>query len=163
MIRLAMPKHLEPINAIYNQAVEDGLRTAHTDQTSFTERKLWFQDHSKVQYPVFVEEQNDTILGWLSISPYRSDRQALNEVVEVSYYVDYDHHGCGIGTKLMNHAVQFCCEKNYRLMVAILVSQNEPSLALLHKFGFKEGGRIPNAIHYEDTYRDHVYMYKSLD
>lgn len=163
MIRLAMPKHLESINAIYNQAVEDGLRTAHTDHTSFTERKLWFQDHSEEQHPIFVEERNDTILGWLSISPYRSDRQALNEVVEVSYYVDYEHHGCGIGTKLMNHGVQFCSEKNYRLMVAILVSENEPSLALLRKFGFNEGGRIPNAIHYGDAYRDHVYMYKSLE
>ncbi len=163
MIRLASSNHLEPINKIYNQAVQDGLRTAHTDPIPLAERKLWFQDHSRDNYPIFVAEQNGTVVGWISVSPYRSDRQALNEVVEVSYYVDYDHHGTGIGTALMNHAIKFCKRKNYRLIVAILVSQNEPSLALLNKFGFHEGGRIPNAIRYGDEYRDHLYMYKELD
>lgn len=162
MIKPAQTIHLESITDIYNQAVEDGLRTAHTAPISLAERKLWFRDHSEEDYPVFVEELDDTVVGWVSISPYRSDRQALNEVVEVSYYIDYNHHNRGIGTALLDHAIGFCQRKNYRIIIAILVSQNEPSLALLDKFEFKECGRIPRAIHYGDTYRDHLYMYKQL-
>lgn len=163
MIRPASSKHLASINDIYNQAVDDGLRTAHIEPISHAERKLWYQKHSEEQYPIFVYEQGQQVLGWLSLSPYRTDRQALDEVVEVSYYVDYQHHKQGIGSQLMDRAITFCCQHHYRLIVAILVDQNEPSLGLLRKFGFKEGGRMPKAIHYEDEYRDHLYMYKKLD
>lgn len=165
MIILAKHKHLKKINDIYNQAVEDGLRTAHTSPVSFIEREGWFSDHSKKSFPVYVfkEEDDDEILGWLSISPYRSDRQALAEVVEVSYYVDYAHHGKGIASKLMEHAINFCKDANYRVMVAILVNSNEPSIALLNKFDFKKGGCIPNAIHFGGKFYDHLYMYKNLN
>jgi RimJ/RimL family protein N-acetyltransferase len=44
----------------------------------------------------------------------------------------------------------------------VLISQNKSSLALLNKFGFIEGGRIPDAIHHENSYRDHLYYYKKL-
>lgn len=162
MIRQAQPKDLQPINNIYNQAVADGLRTAHREPISLTSREGWYHDHSQNSFPVFIYEKDDTIWGWISISPYRNDRQALDEVVEVSYYVDYNHHRQGIASKLMQKAVDFCEETDYRIMVAILVSGNAPSIGLLQKFGFHEGGRIPDAIHYEDIFRDHLYMYKRL-
>lgn len=163
MIKKARPKDLEVINEIYNQAVEDGLRTAHSEPISLAARQGWFKDHPESTFPVFIYEKDGNVVGWLSISPYRSDRQALNEVVEVSYYVDYDYHGKGIATQLMKHAVEFCSEINYRIMVAILVSENIPSIGLLKKFNFREGGRIPGAVHHKGEYRDHLYMYKKLD
>jgi len=162
MITLATLEHLPAINSIYNQAVEDGLRTAHIKPLSLNERKLWFYEHSEDQYPIFVYIQENQILGWISISAYRADRQALDEVVEVSYYVHYDHHGEGIGSLLMQHAVDFCETAHYRTMIAILVSDNRPSIALLKKYDFREGGRIPKAIHYKTEFRDHIYMYKIL-
>ena len=163
MIIPAKARHLERINAIYNQAVEDGLRTAHTQPLSLEQRKTWFNKHSQNQYPVFVYLKEKQVLGWISISPYRSGRQALDEVVEVSYYVDYNHHCCGIGSDLMERAISFCRDASYRLMVAILIDQNSASLQLLDKFGFQEGGRIPDAIHYKYTYRDHIYLFKKLE
>lgn len=162
MITFATPHHLQAINDIYNQAVEDGLRTAHTEPVSLKDRKLWFQNHNQSQFPIFVYQDKNRTLGWLSISPYRSDRQALNEVAEVSYYVNYEFHDRGIATALMEKGITFCRSKKYRLLVAILVSKNKPSIALLEKFSFTEGGRIPNAIHYKDEFRDHLYMYKPL-
>lgn len=162
MITRAEPEHLKAINDIYNQAVADGLRTAHTQPVSLKQRRKWLNNHPKDTYPVFVFLDDDTVLGWLSVSPYRSDRQALNEVVEISYYVDYDHQDQGIATELMEHGLQFCKELNYRIAVAILVSGNDPSIALLKKFDFTEGGRIPDALHFDSEYRDHLYMYKKL-
>lgn len=163
MIHPAKPEHLEAINNIYNQAVEDGLRTAHTKPLSYSERKEWFSKHSINQFPVFVYINDENkVLGWISVSPYRSDRQALNEVVELSYYVHYDHHNKGIATELMSHALKFCKESKYRIAVAILISSNQPSIQLLEKFDFAEAGRIPNALHFEDEFQDHLYMYKNL-
>lgn len=162
MITFAKPQHLQKINDIYNQAVEDGLRTAHTTPVSIQERKNWFERHPAEQHPVFVYTDDRKVSGWISVSPYRSGREALNEVVEISYYVDYNSHGQGIATALMNHALQFCRNSGYRIAVAILVSDNKSSIALLEKFGFAEGGRIPDAIHYQNEFRDHLYMYKKL-
>lgn len=162
MISPAQFKHVKQINNIYNQAVKDGLRTAHIEPVSIQEREVWLGKHSPDRFPIFVFLKDDEVLGWISISPYRDDRQALDEVVEVSYYVDYDHHGQGIASQLMKYAISFCKSVNYRIMVAILVSENEPSVGLLDKFGFKEAGRISDAIHYKDEFRDHLFMYKNL-
>lgn len=163
MIVNARPGHIEAINAIYNQAVRDGLRTAHTEPVTIEKRKQWLKQHADDQYPVFVFLDEKEPIGWLSISPYRSDRQALDEVAEISYYVSYDHHGEGVATALMNHALDFCRHStDYRLLVAILVGDNKPSRKLLEKFSFREGGRIPDALRYKDQFRDHLYMFKTL-
>lgn len=158
LIIQAQREHLSAIDDIYNQAIEDGLRTAHLNPLTPKERQNWFEAHSKEEYPVFVWIEKEAVLGWLSISPYRSGRGALSEVAEVSYYVDYAHHGKGIATRLMNHGIEFCRQKCFRILVAILVSGNEESIGLLTRFGFEEAGRVKNAIHYKEIFRDHMYM-----
>ena len=163
MIALAQPVHLEAINRIYNQAVHDGFRTAHDQPVDMNYRKEWFDQHSESHYPIWIYSNNDTVLGWISLSAYRPGRKALNEVVEVSYYVDYEHHGQGIATRLMKHAITFCKDQNYRIVVAILLSQNAPSIQLLRNFNFEEGGRIPHAYRFRGEFRDHLYMFKRLD
>ncbi|WP_440998626.1 N-acetyltransferase family protein [Fodinibius sp. SL11] len=162
MITRAEPEHLKAINDIYNQAVAEGFRTAHTHPVSLKQRKQWFNRHPKNTYPVFVYLDDNELLGWLSVSKYSKNRAALSEVIEVSYYVDYNHQNQGIATQLMEHALQFCKQSDYRIAVAILVSDNEASIALLNKFGFSEAGRIPDALNFNDKYRDHLYMYKKL-
>jgi phosphinothricin acetyltransferase len=162
MITRVKPVHLKAINEIYNQAVADGLRTAHTQPVSIEERRQWLTNHPGDTHPVFVYLIDETPVGWLSVSPYRSDRQALNEIVEISYYVDYERHDEGIATELMDYGLQFCRAKSYRIAVAILVSGNKASIALLQKFDFAECGRIPEALHFDEEYRDHLYMYKKL-
>ena len=162
MITHARSKHLPAINNVYNQAVAEGLRTAHTNPTSLDERRTWFKKHSSDCYPVFVYLDDDSVVGWLSVSTYSKDRQALNEVVEISYYVDFDYRGQGIASALMEHGLQFCRESGYRIAVAILVSKNQPSISLLEKFGFSEAGRIPDGLNFNGEFCDHLYMYRKL-
>ncbi len=162
MIIPARSHHLSAINDIYNQAVADGFKTAHTQPVSLDERQKWFAGHSPETYPVFVYVDDNSVLGWLSVSSYNKNRQALSDVVEVSYYVDYNHHNKGIASALMEHGLQFCQEFGYRTAVAILVSDNESSIALLEKFGFAEAGRIPNGLNFDGEFRDHLYMYRKI-
>lgn len=163
MITRARIEHLSQIDDIYNQAIRDGLRTAHLSPLSSQERRDWFEQHKKEQFPIFVWQEDDAVYGWLSISPYRSGRDALSEVAEVSYYVDYQRHGEGIASELMEHGISFCKKADFRILVAILISGNEESIGLLEKFGFEESGRITRAIHYRDMYRDHVYMSREVE
>lgn len=163
MIIRARREHLPQIDEIYNQAVRDGLRTAHLSPLSEKERMEWFKRHDNELFPVFVWLQDDTVKGWLSVSAYRSGRDALSEVAEISYYVDYRAHGQGIASDLMKHGIAFCKNTSFRILVAILISGNEESMGLLHKFGFQESGRIKEAVHYRDMYRDHVYMSLNIE
>ena len=163
MITKAQEKHLQQIDAIYNQAVRDGLRTAHTQPLSREEREAWFRRHDNELYPIFVWLEDQSVKGWLSVSPYRSGRDALDEVVEISYYVDYGNHGKGIASELMRYGIAYCKKNKFRILVAILISGNDESVGLLKKFGFKESGRIQRAVHYKDIYRDHVYMSLTIE
>ncbi|MDX1586181.1 MAG: GNAT family N-acetyltransferase [Balneolaceae bacterium] len=163
MITRAREEHLSRIDEIYNQAVRDGLRTAHLNPLTRRERREWFAGHKNEQFPVFVWLEDGTVWGWLSVSPYRSGRDALGEVAEISYYVDYQKHGEGIASELMRHAITFCKRASLRILVAILISGNDESIGLLEKFRFRESGRIERAIHYKDLFRDHVYMSLNIE
>jgi phosphinothricin acetyltransferase len=159
----ALHKHLNAIDTIYNQAIADGQRTAHMEPLAKAEREAWFENHQEDKYPVFVWLEAEQVLGWISISPYRAGRQALDGVAEVSYYVHFKHHGKGIGSKLMKHTIAFCKRQDFHTLVAIMVSGNEASNRLAASFGFVESGRIKKALRYDETIRDHVYMSLRLD
>ena len=86
--RLAVQGDLEAINRIYNQAVHQRFCTAHLQAVEMGERKRWFAAHDPARYPVFVALEEEYLVGWVSLGPYREDRQALAHVAEVSYYVE---------------------------------------------------------------------------
>lgn len=162
MITRAQQKHLPEIDRIYNQAIEDGFRTAHLQPLTAKERQVWLTHHTQNEYPVFVWIEKNEVWGWLSLSPYRSGRDALNSVAEISYYVDYAHQGKGIASQLMEKGIEFSRKQGFRILVAIMISGNKASVGLAHKFGFRESGRIEGAIQYDDEIRDHVYMSLNL-
>jgi L-amino acid N-acyltransferase YncA len=84
-IRLATVSDLPAINEIYNQAVRKRYCTADLDEITLEQRTQWFEGHQPEEYPVFVAEENTTIIGWICFSPYRAGRRALQSAAEVSY------------------------------------------------------------------------------
>jgi len=89
---------LEAANEIYNQAVRSKYQTAETQETSLGYRKGWYEEHKSGNYPVFVVEDHDEVVGWVSLSEYRKGRKALRYTSEVSFYIRKDKQGQGIGT-----------------------------------------------------------------
>ncbi|MDX1673098.1 MAG: GNAT family N-acetyltransferase [Balneolaceae bacterium] len=162
MIRLAEFEDLEAIDAIYNQAIENGFLTAHTEPLTRSEREAWFRRHNRERHPIFVYEEQNRVLGWVSLSPYRSGRQALREVAEISFYVDFDSHDSGIGSALVDHCVQQASFLQQRIYIAIIIEGNSASIILMEKFGFERWGYLPEVIHYRDEKRGQVYMGKIL-
>lgn len=141
-IRLALPADLAALTAIYNQAIAAGDATADTVPFSVDQRQDWFQQHTPQEYPIHVYEEAGEVLAWLSVSPYRS-RPALRRTAEVSYYVDYAHHGRGIGSALLAHALADAPRINKQVYLAILLEWNTASLRLLKKHGFEKWGYLP--------------------
>jgi len=156
-ISLARKEDLPIINEIYNQAVRQQFCTAHLEPVSMEERKHWFAAHNLAVYPVFVAFDKDRLVGWVSLGPYREDRQALAHVAEVSYYVEEKQRGKGVGTLLLGHALNVAPDYGLSVLIAILLNRNPASIALLLKFGFEEWGRMPGIARIDEQQADHLY------
>lgn len=163
MIRTASTDDLAAIDTIYNQAIEAGFRTAHISPLSAENRKKWLKSHSAKEYPVYIFERDGKVLGWASLSPYREGRDALSEVAEISFYIDFDYHGKGIGSRLVEHCLQQAPTLGKRVLFAIIIEGNEGSIALMEKFGFERWGYLPEVIHHEGEKRGQIYMGKIVE
>jgi len=148
---------LAVINEIYNQAVASKFSTAHTHPISMDERRKWFLEHNSNRYPVFVWDERGQVCGWLSFSPYRKGRMALQSTAEISYYVHNQHFRRGIGSGLMKFALSEAPELGFKTLIAILLEPNAASIVLLKKFGFELWGDMPLLAEIEGGEYNHQY------
>jgi len=156
--RLAQTRDLISINEIYNQSIEQRHQTADLTTYSIEQTHEWYGAHNTVKYPVFVLEINSKVVGWSSLSSYRSGRQALAKVAEISYYVDQSFLRQGHGNSLMHDTMSMANEYSFEILVAILLDTNLASKSILRKFRFSEWGRIPCAAIIDGQKVDHLYF-----
>ena len=161
-IRDALEKDLKDIVEIYNQAINNRSSLAYTDIFSVEDRKEWFIDHSKDKYPILIAEQDNTVLGWISISPYRKGRQALYKTVEVSYFIHNDFKRMGIGSKLLSEMLKKIKELGYKTVIAIVFDKNIGSMKLLEKNNFKKWGFLPDVAEIDKNKFSHVYYGRKI-
>ncbi len=157
MIRKAQIQDLEKIVEIYNQAITAGFQTADTDVLSVADRLEWFALHEADQYPLFVAEIEDVVVGWLSISPYRPGRKALNDCGEISFYIDHSWRRKGIASLLIEAAIDACKALHYYSLFAIVIDKNEASIKLLERFGFTRWAHLPDIVNYSGQRCGQVY------
>ncbi len=156
-IRPAIIEDLEAITSIYNYAIVSKFETADTIQQNWKKRISWFKSHTPNAYPIFVYEINGIVAGWISLSPYRKGRKALRFTIEISYYVHPDFKQQGIGSALMDYAINKSRELNYKTLLAILLEKNKKSIQLLLKYGFEKWGQMPNIADFDGTECGHLY------
>ncbi|MBI9063828.1 MAG: N-acetyltransferase [Marinilabiliaceae bacterium] len=156
-MRLAQTTDLEAIVEIYNQAVRAQFETADTEEVDITERLQWFRDHTPNTYPIFVYEQNQQVSAWVSLSPYRQGRKALQFTAEISYYVHNKYKRQGIGSKLIQHAIQEARTLQFKNLFAIILDKNKLSIHVLSKLGFQQWGHLPGIADFDGVECGHVY------
>jgi len=148
-IRFANSSDLAEIVIIFNQAVRARVNGSLQEET-VESRSNWFNSFNQNNYPIYVAEQNNRVVGYCYLSPYRSGRQAMNKVAEISYYIDYNYHKQGIASALIEHTINDCQRVNKNSLLAILLDKNIPSISILEKFGFKKWGYYPDIIDLDD-------------
>ena len=156
-IRIATIADLEKITEIYNQAVLSKFETADTTEFESKDRLDWFYSHPQHTYPIFVYELNHTVVGWISISPYRRGRKALRYTAEISYYIHTDFKRKGIGSKLVEYVLNHGKVLNFKTIFAIILDKNIASINLLKKFDFAEWGHMPDIADFDGEICGHVY------
>ena len=141
--RFAQQKDLPSIVDIYNQAIRSGNATADTQEYALEDRIHWFKKYNPDSYPLYIATLNDKVIGYATLSPYRSGRKALAHVAEISYYLDYNFHSQGYGSALLNHVISDCSRLGKEHLIAILLDVNTKSIGILKKFNFEKWGYFP--------------------
>jgi L-amino acid N-acyltransferase YncA len=162
-IRRFREPDLRYLEHIYAQAVSAGFCTADLEPPSAARWMRFVETHADPRFPVWVFEEREAVIGYAHLSPWREGRAGLARCAEVTYYVDFRHHGRGIGAALLDRAMAEAGELGYRSLLAILLAANEPSRRLLERHGFHEWGRLPGVFRYAGGWHDQLLMGRSLD
>ncbi len=133
-IRTARLTDAEAIRGIYNRAILT-IATFDLEPRSLEDQQGWLAQRSGA-HVVLVADDNATLAGFASLSPYR-DRPAYRTTVENSVYVDQSHQGKGVGKKLMTELVDTARDHGFHSMIARIVSSNAASIALHRAVGFE--------------------------
>ena len=162
MIRYAKETDLQEIVDIFNQAIHTRASVGYTTEKTVDERKDWFARHTKESYPIFVAEQDHTIVGFISINPYRKGRDAFKKTGEVDCFVRNEWKGKGIGNELLQYLLPQAKKLGYRTLIAIVLDQNIASRKLLEKNDFEQWGLLPEIGEIDGTIFCHVFYGKKL-
>jgi L-amino acid N-acyltransferase YncA len=154
-IRNAVANDLTAINEIYNYYVKNSTCTYQTELETMKERHAWFDEHDKA-HPVIVAENNDTIVGWASISKFRK-REAYKPTVENSVYIHHDHLYKGIGTALLQEIIRLARDAGHHSIIAGISAEQTKSIAMHEKYGFKKVAHLKEVGYKFNTWLDVVY------
>ena len=139
-LRKATLEDLEAITEIYNEAILRTLATFDTEPKTLPEQVAWFTNHD-ASHPVLVAEQDETVVGWASLSRY-SDRCAYSATAEVSLYVKQEHRGGGVGRKLLEALLEDGQRLHLHTVIARITEGNVSSLNLFASEKFEQVGTM---------------------
>lgn len=133
-IRNADREDVRSIVHIYNDAVIHTTATFDLQEKTLAEMNVWFDAHNEM-YPVIVAEEEGSILGYCSLSPFR-EKEAYKQTVEISVYVDQHVRGKGIAKKLIGRILQLAEEAEHHAIIAGITKGNDISVKLHEQMGF---------------------------
>jgi L-amino acid N-acyltransferase YncA len=141
--RNATVDDLAQIVAIYNSTVPTRMVTADTEPVSVESRLHWFHEHNADTRPLWVIENNNIIIGWVSFQSFYG-RPAYAATAEISIYLDPSQRGKGIGKEVLQYSITKAKTFGINTLLGYIFAHNEPSLKLFRQLGFEEWATLPN-------------------
>ena len=135
LVRPATLEDAEAIRQIYNHEVVTSTVTMDLVPRSSAEQQAWMAERSGAHAVVVAVERGVTVIGFASLSPWRS-RPAYRTTVEDSVYVAPSHHGQGVGKLLLSNLVAVARAHGFHAMMARIAAGHDASLALHAGQGF---------------------------
>ena len=139
MIRTAVTADNNAIAAIWNHEVLHTLATSDTEPRTLATQRAWLAAHG-TRHPVIVAADDDEVIAFGALSPYRA-KPAYAWTVENSIYVKDGWRGKGLGGLLLDRLLALAREAGHRSVIARITASNEASLALHERRGFVRVGR----------------------
>lgn len=142
----------EDVRFIYQQGIDTGQATFETAVPSWTE---W--ETSKRPDCRLIAQCEERIIGWAALSPV-SHRAVYAGVAEVSIYVLAKSRRQGVGTSLMKALIEAAEQAGVWTLQSSIFPENEATITLHLKSGFRIVGRRERIARHHDRWRDTIIL-----
>jgi len=159
--RIARIADLPAIVEIYNSTIPSRQITSDLEPVSVESRQLWFAEHTADKRPLWVVEDGERIIGWLSYSNFYG-RAAYAGTAEISVYLHADAPRKRLGRYLLTQAIAFAPEIDVHTLLGFIFGHNEPSLKLFEGFGFERWATMPRVATLDGVERDLIIVGKRV-
>ncbi len=140
MIRHAKASDAEAICNIYNHYVENSIITF--EETPITAVEMAVRIANLTQnFPFLVFVDSEIVVGYTYAAKWK-ERSAYRYSVETGIYIDSQHVGQGIGTKLKAAILEELKKKSIHSVLCGIALPNPTSIALCEKFGFEKVAQL---------------------
>ena len=146
------PEDWPAVEAIYAEAIATRQATFETATPTWAEF-----DAGRLSAHRFVAVDGKNVVGWVAISP-TSSRDCYSGVAEHSVYVDSEARGEGVGTMLMEALLESTDRGGIWTLQTSIFPENEASLALHERVGFRVVGRRERIARLDDDWRDTLLL-----
>jgi len=136
-IRTATENDLPEMLMIYNDVIKNTTAVYDYEPHTLEMRQQWFTAKKESGFPAFIAEENDRVVGFSSLGPFRN-WAAYKYSVENSVYVAAEQRGKGIGKLLILPLIEAAKEMKMHTIIASIDHTNESSLKLHKSLGFIE-------------------------
>ena len=152
VIEEMVPAHWEHVRQIYQEGIDTGLATFETRVPSWA---AWDQGH--LAFGRLVARAAGVVTGWAALGA-ASARPAYSGVAEVSVYVSAGWRGQGIGLLLLERLIAESEKNVIWTLQASIFPENESSIGLHQRCGFREVGRRRRIAQLHGVWRDTVLL-----
>ena len=133
-VRDLRPGDWPEVARIYAEGIQTGNATFETEIPSW---QAW--DAAHLDEHRFVAERDGRVVGWVALAPV-SSRCCYAGVAEISAYVAEQARSQGVGRELLATAIESSERAGIWTLQTGVFPENEPSLGLLQRFGFRALG-----------------------
>lgn len=138
-------EHLEPIRAIFNDAILHSTALYDYEPRSVEVMEAWFAAKAERNLPVIgALDDGGGFMGFGTYGPFRP-HAAYQFSVEHSVYVDARFRGRGLGRQILERLIARAREQGYHMMIGVIDTGNHVSIGLHEKLGFAPCGSIREA------------------
>src|SRR5436305_906141 len=151
-VRDLRPGDWPEVARIYEQGIRTGNATFETEVPSW---EAW--DAAHLREHRFVAEREGRVVGSIALSPV-SSRRCYAGVAEISAYVAEEARGQGVGAALLAAAIESSERAGLWTLQTGVFPENEASLGLLRRFGFRGLGTQERIGRLHGIWRDVVLL-----
>ena len=145
-------RHWAAVQSIFAEGIATGEATFETEVPSWT---AWDRTHHP--FARLVALSDDPVVGWAALSPV-SPREVYRGVAEVSVYVAENYRGQGVGGALLRKLIVASEAAGVWTLQAGVFRENEASIELHRKAGFRVVGRREKLGELRGRWRDVVLL-----
>ncbi|WP_210466252.1 GNAT family N-acetyltransferase [Rufibacter roseolus] len=148
-----LAEHYPQVKAIYEQGIATGNATFQTSAPTWETWDAAHLPHSRLVALTYSGE----VAGWAALSPV-SGRCVYGGVAEVSVYLHEDFRGQGLGARLLSQLIQESEANGMWTLQAGIFRENEASIGLHQKCGFRMVGMRERIGQLDGQWRDTVLL-----